>query len=72
MTKIKVCQNNYGYDTNEVIEKIKDERPEIEIEVAACWGYCDDCASGPYVFVDDEMVQADSPEDLYESILETL
>ena len=72
MTIIKVCENNYGYGTNEVMEKVKDEKLEVEIEVASCWGYCDDCASGPYVFVKDEMVQADTPEELYEAIVDVL
>ncbi|WP_169833014.1 DUF1450 domain-containing protein [Geosporobacter ferrireducens] len=72
MAVIKVCENNYGYGTNEVIEKIKGEKPEVEVEVASCWGYCDECASGPYVFIHDEMVQADTPEELYDILLDTL
>lgn len=72
MAIVKVCENNYGYGTNDIIEKIKAQRPDIEVEVASCWGYCDDCASGPYVFVHDKIVEANTLEALYDKILEAL
>ncbi|WZL72458.1 DUF1450 domain-containing protein [Clostridiaceae bacterium 35-E11] len=72
MKNIKVCENNYGYGTNDVLDKIKAENPNIQIDTATCWGYCDDCAIGPYIFLNDEMIQADTPEELYEKINEAL
>ena len=68
MVNIKVCENNYGYGTDEVLEKVQGEFKDMAIETSACWGYCDDCAVGPYVFINDEIVQADTPEALYEEI----
>ncbi|QZY54375.1 DUF1450 domain-containing protein [Crassaminicella profunda] len=68
MIKINVCENNYGYGTDEVIDTIQTEYPEVDVEVAPCLGHCEDCSVGPYVFIDDEMVQGDTPEELYEQI----
>ena len=42
----------------------------VEVEVESCLGYCGDCAVGPMALVDDELVQADSAEELYEEIKE--
>jgi uncharacterized protein YuzB (UPF0349 family) len=31
-------------------------------------GYCGDCAVGPYALVDDEMIQADTADELLKKI----
>lgn len=66
MAEIKFCENNYGQGAEEVINILDDEG--IEYEVEPCLGYCGDCAVGPFAIVDDELLQADTPDGLYEMI----
>ena len=66
MAEIKFCQNNYGQDAEEVISKLKEDG--VEPEVKPCLGYCGDCAVGPFALVDDELIQAETPDELYNKI----
>lgn len=66
--KVQFCENNFSYGTEETANKLRDEG--IEVEVESCLGYCGDCAVGPFALVDDELVKADSAEELYEAIKE--
>lgn len=36
----------------------------------SCLGLCDECAEGPYAVVNDEVVQADDTDELFEKIRE--
>ena len=54
----------------EVVNKLRDE--DYDVEVESCLGFCGDCAVGPYALVDDEFIQADTPDDLYEMIKDYL
>ncbi len=66
MTEIKFCENNFGYGTNEIADRLKNEG--IEVEVESCLGYCGDCAVGPFALVKDELIQTETAEELYEKI----
>ena len=66
MAEIKFCENNFGYGTNEVVDRLINEG--IEVEVESCLGYCGDCAVGPFALVKDELIQTDTAEELYEKI----
>lgn len=70
MADIKVCENNFAQGTDEMVDRLKDEG--IEVEVEPCLGYCGDCATGPFAVVDDELFQAETPDELYEMIKEHL
>lgn len=70
MTEIKFCENNFEQGTGEVVDRLREEG--IEVEVEPCLGYCGDCAVGAFVLLDDEMIQTDTPEELYEKIKEKL
>ncbi|MBB6218605.1 uncharacterized protein YuzB (UPF0349 family) [Anaerosolibacter carboniphilus] len=70
MAEVKFCENNFGHGTDDIAERLKNEGISVEIE--PCLGYCGDCAVGPFALVDDEFVQADSPEELYEKIKEQM
>ena len=72
MNTIQFCENNFVHGTGEVVEKLRQNYPNSSIAVESCLGYCDDCAIGPYAFVDGELVQADSADDLYELIIERI
>jgi len=66
MAEIKFCENNYTQGAEEVISKLENE--EISFEVEPCLGYCGDCAVGPFALVNDEFIQGDSSDDLYNKI----
>lgn len=69
MTEIKFCENNFTYGTEEISEKLKENYPDIDITVESCLGYCGDCANAPYALVNDEMIIADTSEELYAKII---
>ena len=66
MAEIKFCENNYDQGAQEVINKLKADG--ISYEVEPCLGYCGDCAMVPFALVDDEMIQGETPDELYEKI----
>lgn len=66
MTKIRFCENNFGEGVEEVMKKLDEE--EIEYEVEPCLGHCGDCAMGPIATLDDELITAETPDDLYDEI----
>lgn len=70
MADIKFCENNFQFDVEDIINRLKDE--DIEVEVESCLGYCGDCAVGPFALVNDELVTAESADELYELIKENL
>lgn len=68
MKEIKFCENNFVHGTEAVMTKLRQNFPDVLVAVEPCLGYCGDCANGPYALVDDELVQADSADELYEAI----
>ncbi len=70
MAKVQFCENNYDQGAEEVIEML--ENDEIEYEVDSCLGYCGECAMQPFALVNDEYVDAETPEELYNKIKEML
>lgn len=71
MTEIKFCENNFSHGTEEVVNHLK-KHSDVEVSVESCLGYCGDCAEGPYALVNDEMVQAETAEELLEKIEELI
>ncbi len=70
MADIKFCENNFAQGTEEVISRLQEEK--IEAEVEPCLGYCGECAEKPFALVNDEYVEAESPEELYDKIIELI
>jgi uncharacterized protein YuzB (UPF0349 family) len=68
MIEIKFCENNFTNGTDVVMSKLKEEFDNADISSESCLGYCGDCAMGPFALVNDELVQADSADELYEEI----
>lgn len=66
MKQIKFCENNFSQGIEEIVNKLEEEG--LDVEVAPCLGYCGDCASGPFALVDDELVTAETPDELYTKI----
>ncbi len=72
MVEIKFCENNFVHGVEEVISKLQENNENAEVIVESCLGYCGDCAEGPFALVNDELVQADSADELYEAICEII
>lgn len=72
MAVIKFCENNYDLGAEEVMGRIENELEDVDIEVATCLGYCGECAVGPFALVNDELVVADTPGELFDLIKEML
>lgn len=68
MTEIKFCENNFTHGTEETAKRLQENYPEVIVTVESCLGYCGDCASNPYALVNDELILADSADELYEKI----
>lgn len=68
MTTVKFCKNNFLNGKEEIAEKLKQNYKDVEVIVGSCLGFCSDCANVPYALVDDEYVEADTTEELYEKI----
>lgn len=66
--EVKFCENNFSFDTEEVAKILQEKYKNIEVSVEGCLGYCGDCAVGPYALVDDEMIQADTADELLKKI----
>lgn len=72
MVEVKFCENNFVHGVEEVISKLQENNENAKVIVESCLGYCGDCAEGPYALVNDELVQADSADELYEAICEII
>lgn len=70
MAEIKFCENNFSQGTEEVTAKL--EKDEVAFDVEPCLGYCGDCAVGPFALLDDELIQTETPEELYNKIKESI
>ena len=68
MTEIKFCENNFTQGTEETAKKLEENYPDIEVAIESCLGYCGDCADGPFALVNDELIQAESADELYMEI----
>lgn len=70
MANIKFCENSFNQGTEKIANQLKHEGLNVEIE--PCLGYCSDCAVGPFSLVDDKFVQANTPDELYSKIIDTI
>lgn len=68
MIEVKVCENNFTHGTEDVITKLVDNYPGVKVVVEACLGHCGECAPGPFVLVNDELIQGDNVAQLSEKV----
>lgn len=72
MSEVRFCENNFGHGTDDVAERIESEFEDVAVIIEPCLTYCGECAAGPFAVVNDELIQADSSEELYDIIVEKL
>lgn len=68
--EVKFCENNFTFGTEEVADRVRNDLEGVDVEIEPCLGYCGDCAVGPFALVDDELVQADTSDELFDKIKE--
>ncbi|WP_291578388.1 DUF1450 domain-containing protein [Clostridium sp. UBA6640] len=64
--KISFCAHNEGHER--VMEKIKKDFPKHKATLNKCIGACDKCGGNLITRVNGKLIEADSEEELYESI----
>jgi uncharacterized protein YuzB (UPF0349 family) len=66
--RIQFCENNFQYGSEEVKSRLMEEFDEADIEVFPCLELCRECAEGPYAIVNNEIIQTDSAEELFQQL----
>jgi len=72
MADILFCENNSDFGVEDVIDRLDSELEEVTYEVVPCLGHCGDCTDGIYALVNGKLIQADSPDELFEKIKKQL
>lgn len=72
MKLVEYCTNNTHHGTGDVVRRIESERPDVEVVEYGCLGNCGQCFLDAYVLLDGEIVEAATPEELYDKIMEKL
>lgn len=70
--EIKFCENNLNLGSEVVAQKLKREIKEINLEIEPCLGCCGECAEKPFALIKEEVLLADSADDLYVKIIKNL
>lgn len=68
MNTIRFCENNLDDEMEELVEKVRAEYTNCDIEVEPCLGQCGDCASQYIALANDELVTGDTTHLLFERI----
>jgi uncharacterized protein YuzB (UPF0349 family) len=73
MNVVEFCVSNAHHGTDEALRKLE-QLPDVEVEVIeyGCLGNCGECFLSPYALVNGESVVAETPEQLYELVLEAI
>ncbi len=69
MIDIKFCEHNYYKGTKDIINRLKNDIKDGEIEIVSCLGLCGECSTIPCALVNDKLIKADTPEKLYNKII---
>ena len=69
MIDIKFCEHNYNNGTENVVNRLKNDITDGEIEIVHCLGLCGECSTTPCALVNDKLIKASTPEKLYDKII---
>lgn len=64
--KVEFCENNKGYEP--VVEKLKKNHPEIEIEIKPCLLFCEKCKTSVIARIDGQYIEGEDAEELLKKI----
>lgn len=68
---IEFCMSNLYAGTMEIKEKLE-ENEDYDVIEYGCLGNCGQCYQQPYALVNGDLVAADTPEQLYDAIIEKI
>lgn len=68
---IEFCASNLSLGSDEVKIKLE-QNPDFDVIEYGCLGNCGQCFYAPYALVNGEMIAAETPEELYDKILEAV
>ena len=71
MVIVEFCVSNMHHGTDRVLKKLENN-PEIEVIEYGCLGNCGECFLSPYALVNGESVVAETADQLYDLIMETI
>ena len=68
---IEFCTNNMHHGTEKIIQKLEAD-PDLDVIEYGCLGNCGECYMFPYALVNGERVVAETPDELYDKIMEKI
>lgn len=68
---IEFCTSNMHHGTEKIMKKLE-ENLEYDVIEYGCLGNCGQCYMEPYALVNGDIVAADTPDELYEKILQAI
>jgi uncharacterized protein YuzB (UPF0349 family) len=71
MQIVEFCVSNMHHGTDRVLAKLE-KLPDIEVIEYGCLGNCGECFLSPYALVNGESVVAETADQLYDLIIETI
>ncbi|SEN56790.1 DUF1450 domain-containing protein [Lihuaxuella thermophila] len=69
---IEFCISNLVNGSLSVYYRLKEDFPQLEIRAERCLGYCGRCVNTFFALVDNELVEAETPDELCENIIYTI
>lgn len=72
MHSLKFCGNNIDDDMEEMLEQIREKLTNVDIAIEPCLGHCAKCAVQYFALVDDELLYAETTDELFESIQDAI
>ncbi|MFC7439691.1 DUF1450 domain-containing protein [Laceyella putida] len=70
MVTVEFCMANLISGSLSAYYRLKGhQHPNIKVRAESCLGYCGRCTQSFFAFVNNELVEAKTPEDLYEKIV---
>jgi uncharacterized protein YuzB (UPF0349 family) len=66
------CNGNLMSFTQELFLKLREDHPEWKVSRYGCLTNCGECAARPFAILNDEIVTAETPDELYQKITEAV
>ncbi|WP_051343945.1 DUF1450 domain-containing protein [Alicyclobacillus herbarius] len=70
--RIEVCIENLELGSDGIIERIRATHPDVVVDHLSCTEQCELCARQPFIWLDDELVSAQSADDVWQALLHRL
>jgi uncharacterized protein YuzB (UPF0349 family) len=64
---IEFCASNLGHGTDKLMHKLE-QNPDYDVIEYGCLNNCGQCYLSPFAMLNGEILEADSPEELEETI----